>query len=119
MLASVVTTSDAQQTFKRTILQKVDLTDLTQREGVMITGEFPPGVESGRHTHPGTELGYLLEGTGVLEVEGMPPKTYKAGDTWTIEPGKVHNLKNTSDKTTRTIVTYVVEKGKPLASPAP
>jgi quercetin dioxygenase-like cupin family protein len=118
-LVGAMPTSDAQQAFKRTVLQKADLTDLDQREGVIITAEIPPGVETGRHTHPGTELAYLLEGSIVLEVEGLPAKTYKAGETWIIEPGKVHNAKGTSDTTARTLVVYVAEKGKPLASPAP
>lgn len=45
-----------QATFKRTVLQKVDLADLPGKESVMVLGEFPPGVQSGRHTHLGTEL---------------------------------------------------------------
>jgi quercetin dioxygenase-like cupin family protein len=119
VFVGTVPTSDAQQAFKRTVLQKSELTDLDQREGVMITGEIPPGVETGRHTHPGTELGYLIEGSIVLEVDGTSPKTYKAGDSWIIPPGQVHNAKGTGDTTARTLVVYVVEKGKPLASQAP
>jgi quercetin dioxygenase-like cupin family protein len=109
---------DAQQTFKRTELQKTDLAGVEGREGVMIQGEFPPGAEAGRHTHPGTELGYLIEGTLTLEVEGGSPATLHAGDSWTVAAGKVHSAKNMGDSPAKTIVVYVVEKGKPLASPA-
>lgn len=118
-LAGGTPAPNAEQAFKRTVLQKADLGDLGNREGVIVLVELPPGVESGRHTHPGTELGYLIEGSSVLEVEGVPPKTYKAGDTWIIEPGKIHNAKGAGDKAARILVTYVVEKGKPLATPAP
>jgi quercetin dioxygenase-like cupin family protein len=118
-LVGTAPTSDAQQAAKRTILQKAELADLDQREGLIITGEIPPGAETGRHTHPGTELGYLLEGSIVLEVEGTSPRTYKAGATWILAPGQVHNAKGSGDTTARTLVVYIVEKGKPLASPAP
>src|SRR5215213_748658 len=105
-----VPTSEAQQAFKRTVLRKADLADLENREGVMVLVELPPGAEAGRHTHPGTELGYLVEGSAVVEVEGEPPMAIEAGDTWIIGPGKVHNAKGTGDSPARIVVTYVVEK---------
>ncbi|MEK0083128.1 cupin domain-containing protein [Benzoatithermus flavus] len=120
ILSAPVSAADVQPLpFKRTVLQKADLADLTGREGLVVLVEVPPGVESGRHTHPGTELGYQIEGTSVLEVEGMPPRTLGPGDSWIIPAGKVHNARGTGDRPSRVIVTYVVEKGKPLASPAP
>ena len=111
--------SAQQQAIKRTVLQQVGLTDIEGRDGVMIQGEIPPGAESGRHVHPGTELGYLLEGALVLEVEGGAPMTLNVGSSWTVEANKVHNARNTGDSPAKTLVVYVVEKGKPLASPAP
>ena len=117
--ATTQTLSAQQQAIKRTVLQKTDLTGITSREGVMIQGEIPPGAESGRHVHPGTELGYLLEGALVLEVEGSAPMTLNAGSSWTVDASKVHNARNIGDSLAKTLVVYVVEKGKPLASPAP
>ena len=64
------------------------------RHAVQVLAEFGPGGATGKHTHPGEEVGYLLEGTLVLEVDGQPPRTLKAGDAFFVEPGKVHNGKN-------------------------
>jgi quercetin dioxygenase-like cupin family protein len=109
---------DAQPTFKRTVLQKVDLAGL-DRDGLIVLVEIPSGVEAGRHIHPGTELGYLVEGSAVLEVDGRPPATLVKGDSWVIEPGRPHNARGAGDRPALVVVTYVVEKGKPVASPAP
>ena len=117
--ATTQTLSAQQQAIKRTVLQQAELTDIEGRDGVMIQGEIPPGAESGRHVHPGTELGYLLEGTLVLEVEGGAPMTLNAGSSWTVEASKVHNARNIGDSPAKALVVYIVEQGKPLASPAP
>ena len=108
----------AQQTgFKRTVLQQVDLS-VPGREAVTAVAELQPGVAAGRHTHPGEEVGYVLEGTVLVEQEGKPPATLKAGQTFLIPAGAVHNATNTGQGPARVLATYIVEKGKPLATPA-
>lgn len=107
-----------QSAFKRTPLQKGDLS-IPGREAVQALAEIPVGVRVGRHTHPGEELGYVLEGTLLLEVEGKPPLRLKAGDVFFVEAGRPHDGSNEGPATTKVLTTYVVEKGKPLASPAP
>jgi quercetin dioxygenase-like cupin family protein len=108
----------AQQTgFKRTVLQQVDLS-VPGREAVTAVAELQPGVAAGRHTHPGEEVGYVLEGTVLVEQEGKPPATLKAGQTFLIAAGAVHNATNTGQGPARVLATYIVEKGKPLATPA-
>ena len=102
---------------KRTVLQKADITP--DREVVMAQAEISPGGETGRHTHPGVEVGYVLEGSTTVTLDGEEPKVYKAGDSYTIPYGKVHNARNVSDKAAKVLANYIVEKGKPLASPAP
>ena len=104
---------------KRTMLQKGDLIDIPGREVIMGTAEIPPGGSAGRHTHFGTEVGYVLEGTAVFEVEGYPPRELKPGDSYFVEPGKVHDAKVTSSGPAKVLAIYIVEKGKPLATPAP
>ena len=86
-------------------------------EAVMAIAEFPPGAATGRHRHPGVELGYVLEGSEILEHEGMAPDTLKAGDTFT-NTG-VHNARNPGASPAKVLVVYLVEKGKPLAEPVP
>jgi quercetin dioxygenase-like cupin family protein len=116
IVASATAVLAQQPAFKRTVLQTVELS-ITGREAVTAKVELPAGVTAGRHTHPGEEIGYVLEGTIVIELEGVS-KTLKAGDVFAIPAGKVHNATNTSSAPATIVSTYVLEKGKPLASPA-
>jgi quercetin dioxygenase-like cupin family protein len=102
---------------KRTILQRGDIGN--NMEVVLGLAEIPAGAASGRHIHFGTETGMLLEGTMSLEVDGEPTRLVKVGDTWLIGAGKVHNANVVGDTKAKVLSTYVVEKGKPLATPAP
>ena len=108
---------NAQQTgFTRTVLQKGDIS-APGREAVQVRAEFAPGVAAGKHTHPGEELGYVMEGTLQLEVEGKPPVMLKAGDVFFVEAGRIHDGINVGAGNAKVLATYVVEKGKPLATP--
>ena len=102
---------------KRTPLQKVEFP-----EGYStVTGiaEISAGGAAGRHTHPGIETGYVLEGEADLVVDGQPVKHLKAGDSYQIPAGAVHDAKVSGDKSVKVLGIYVVDKTKPLASPAP
>jgi quercetin dioxygenase-like cupin family protein len=103
--------------FTRTLLQDQDLS-AHDRHAVVARAEFAPGVAAGRHTHPGEELGYILEGTLELAIDGKPPVTLKAGDVFFVPAGLVHDGKNVGSGPAKVLATYVVEKGKPVASPA-
>jgi quercetin dioxygenase-like cupin family protein len=102
--------------FKRVELQRHDL-GTAGRETVVARGEFQPGAAVPKHTHPGEEIGYVLEGEFVLEVEGQPPANLKAGDTFFVPAGTTHAAKNPGKSGTMVLSTYIVEKGKPLATP--
>jgi len=111
-------TAVAQQSgIKRTPLQKIEFPDGYNT----VTGiaEVPAGGAAGRHTHPGIETGYVLEGEADLIVEGQPDKHLKAGDSYQIPAGVVHDAKTHGDKSLKVLGIYVVDKTKPLASPAP
>lgn len=118
LLAMLVTASSAQQTFTRTVLQRGDLS-VAGREAIMGRGDFPPGTETGKHTHFGEEIGYVLAGTMMLEVQGKAPITLKTGDVFMIPAGHVHSARNTGTTPAQVLATYVVEKGKTLTTPAP
>ena len=107
---------DKQAAFKRTMLQKNDLS-AQGREAVQVLAEFAPGAAAGKHTHPGEEMGYVLEGTLVLEVVGKKPVTLKAGDVFFVPAGVVHDGKNAGKGPAKVLATYVIEKGKPVATP--
>ena len=116
MAVGLVGWVQAQAGFQRTILQRGDLS-VAGHEGVMARVEFAPGGSAGKHTHPGEEITYVLEGTISLEVQGKPPATLKAGDVFFVEAGKVHDAKNIGTGPAKVVATYVVEKGKPMATP--
>ena len=101
---------------KRTPLQKFDVPG-TSYETVIGIAEIVPNVNIGRHTHPGPESGYMLEGEMTLLVDGQPPKLVKVGESYVVPPGAIHDAR-TGAAGAKVIATYVVEKGKPLASPA-
>lgn len=102
--------------FKRVELQRHDVGS-KDREAVVARGEFQPGAAVPKHTHPGEEFGYVLEGELTLEIEGQAPLTLKAGDTFFVPAGQVHSGKSSSKAATNVLSTYIVEKGKPLATP--
>jgi quercetin dioxygenase-like cupin family protein len=104
-------------TIKRTPLQKFDVPG-TNYETVIGMAEIVPNVNIGRHTHPGPESGFMLEGEMVLLVEGHPEKPLKAGESYQVPSSAIHDAKS-GPNGAKVIATYVVEKGKPLASPAP
>jgi quercetin dioxygenase-like cupin family protein len=101
-----------------TELQRRDIPG-TGLEGVTTMAEIPPGATTARHSHPGEDFGYLIEGTIVLYVDGNPPVTLKAGDVFFTERGHIHNARNIGTTTARAVDTYVVDKGKPGITPAP
>jgi len=109
--------SAQQPGFSRTVIQRGDLST-PGREVVSAIAEFQAGVTSGPHTHPGEEAGYLLEGSLVFEQAGKPAVTLKAGETFFVPAGTVHNATNKGTARTRVLATYIVEKGKPIATPA-
>lgn len=104
------------QNIKRTVLQRFDVLG-TSYETVIGIAEIVPNVAIGRHTHPGPEAGYLIEGSFELLIDGEQPRQLKAGDSYVVPLNTPHDAKTGSDGA-KVIATYVVEKGKPLASAA-
>jgi quercetin dioxygenase-like cupin family protein len=102
-----------QSGIKRTDLQRHDLS-VPGREVVQVRVELAPGVSFPKHTHPGEEIIYVLEGTWEYTVEGKPPVTLKAGEVLFIPAGTIHSAKNVGSGSGAELATYVVEKGKPL-----
>jgi quercetin dioxygenase-like cupin family protein len=114
MLAAVA--AQAPAPFKRTVLQQGDLS-APGREAVMAMAEIQPAAAAGRHTHPGEEIAYVLSGPVVIEIDGKPAKTYQTGEVFMIPPATIHNAKNPGSAVAKIVSTYVIEKGKPVATP--
>ena len=80
--------------------------------------EIEAGVTIGRHTHPGIESAYMIEGGFDLPIEGQPTRSFKPGDAIIVPANTPHAGGKNGDKKSRLLVTYILEKGKPIASPA-
>src|SRR5579864_5536729 len=102
-------------TVQRKILLTHDLA-IPGYQTVMGAVEIPPGGREGRHTHPGAVVVYIQEGVLTFDYEGNPTMTYKAGDSFFIEAGKIHEGINKGASPVKAVATFVVEKGKPLTS---
>jgi quercetin dioxygenase-like cupin family protein len=101
---------------KRTIVKTQDVSG--GRQAVIATVTIAPGTFAGRHTHPGEEISYVMEGEGEVLIEGQPPLPIKAGDGFVVPAGAVHDAHNTGSVPIKLAAVYYVEKGKPLATPA-
>ena len=74
-----------------------------------------PGEQVPRHTHPGIESTYVLEGAGIVRVDGLPDKLVKAGDWFQVAPNVPHSVQIASEGAL-VVGNYVVEKDKPLTT---
>ena len=99
----------------RTDLQRHDLS-VAGREVVQVRVDFGPGAAFGKHTHPGEEIAYVIEGLLEYQLEGKPPVTLKAGEVLFIPAGTIHTAKNVGSGNAAELATYIVEKGKPLVT---
>jgi quercetin dioxygenase-like cupin family protein len=98
---------------KRTDLQQHDLS-APGREVVQARVDLGSTAPFVKHTHPGEEIIYVLEGTLEYQIEGQPPTTVKAGDVLFVPAGAVHAVRNAGSSNAAELATYVVEKGKPI-----
>jgi quercetin dioxygenase-like cupin family protein len=113
--AGLMAPAAGQEGIKRTELGTMDFPPGYQT--VMGYAELAKGTCSGRHTHPGIETSYLLEGEGIVKIDGQPDQHLKAGDPIRIPAGVVHQACATAG--VKAVTVHVIEKGKPLVSPAP
>jgi quercetin dioxygenase-like cupin family protein len=117
-LTSVAPRSDAQVGLERKILLQQDLA-IQGFETILAEVTIAVGGREGRHLHNGTLIGHILEGELTLELQGEPTKIVKAGESVLIPPLQVHEGLNKGGVPIKALVTFVVEKGKPLTTPAP
>ena len=76
--------------------------------------EFAPGVVAARHSHPGEEIVYVVEGSLEYRLDGRPAVTLQVGDTLFIPAGAIHAVENAGSGNGAELATYIVEKEKPL-----
>ena len=98
---------------RRTDLQRHDLS-APGHEMIQTRVDFDPGVLAPRHSHPGEEIVYALDGLLEYQLDGEPPVTIEAGEVVFIPAGTIHAVKNVGSGNGAELATYIVEKGKPL-----
>jgi quercetin dioxygenase-like cupin family protein len=101
---------------KRTIMQRADVPG-TNLETIYASLEIAAGFKAGRHNHPGVVMAHIVEGDFWLQLDDEPERVLHAGESLTIPDRAIHN-EGATDKPVKLDVVYVVEKGKPLVSPA-
>ena len=117
LVVAAAAPSAQQPGFTRALMQDQNLS-VPGRHAVVARAEFIPGGQAGKHTHPGEELGYVVEGTLELMIQGQPARTVKAGEVFFVPAGVVHDGRNVGNGKAVVLATYIVETGKPVASPA-
>jgi len=117
--ALIVASLLAQQTIQaqpagitRTDLQRHDLS-VPGHEAIQVRVDFEPGAAFPKHSHPGEEIIYVLQGSLEYQLQGKQPVTLKAGDVLFVPAGTIHAAKNVGSGTASELATYIVEKGKP------
>ena len=107
-----------QEAVRRAELLKTELGLMAGKEANLVLVEFEPGAAVAKHFHPGDELVYILEGSVILEVDGLPAITLKAGDTFHQPPKQVHSGQNASTTDpVKLLVIWIVDKGQPITVP--
>ena len=98
-----------------TVLQRTTLKGAPGWEAILVQRIVPAGAESGKHTQSGNEIVYIQEGSVILEVQGKPAVTLKAGEAFSTVAGEVHNVKNASSSApVKALAFYVAKKGARL-----
>jgi quercetin dioxygenase-like cupin family protein len=100
---------------KRTDLLQQDMS-IPGRQAIQVRVDFAPGVVAGRHSHPGEEIAYVIEGVLEYQFDGQPPVTLKAGEALFIPAGAVHTARNVGTGNAAELATYIVDKSKPLVT---
>jgi len=86
---------------------------VTVRTLVDAGGEVQP------HTHPGVEMAYIVSGEALVTMKGKAPQHLAAGGSFSAPPDTVHSVRNAGAGVLTILSTYVVDKTRPIASPAP
>ena len=111
--------ADAGAQPERKVLERHDQSGVTGKEVVIGTATLPAGTSIGFHDHPGDEIGYIMKGSVIWKVRGQPDKTLKVGDSFFNPRGSVHSIASADSGDSVVISTWIVDKGKPMATPVP
>ena len=110
----------AQQPLTRTDLLKLDMGEVKNSAMNVWVADIPPGAATGRHSHPTPRFVYVIEGAVVVEPDGKPPQTFKAGQAFAEMPDEIHNLRNASStESAKALGFQYARTDQPLQTNAP
>lgn len=118
LFASAPHAADNNYVPARTILQQTDVPGGNYTVILAVT-EIAPKMVAARHTHPGVEVSYVLQGEGDFVIDGKEPMHVKAGQSFRLESGVKHSVINTGGGAMKILAVYTIPKGAQLATPAP
>lgn len=104
-----------QPAINRTVLRRADVPG-THYEVIYALVTIAAHSVVARHTHPGMVFGYLVRGNYTILIDGSP-HLIRAGETWEVPGGVVHEERTGVDGA-EILAVFTVEKGKPLTSAA-
>jgi quercetin dioxygenase-like cupin family protein len=115
---NVVSSSMALQTAQAGAQQLMaqPLLDLPGREVRMTLLDRAPGASSPPHRHPGHHtFGYVIEGSYEFGINGEPPRTLTAGDTFYEPPSALHSTSRnpSADQQLKIVVFMVADQKNP------
>ena len=108
----------AAPTVTRTVLNQQDLA-VPGWASALVRVDLPVGAREGRHQHPGTLIATVLEGVLTLDYEGKPTTQYKVGETFPVEPNKIHEGINRGTVPVKLLASFVFPKDKPMTIQVP
>lgn len=92
------------------LLQTSALPELPGKQAILLKVHYRPGTSSAAHTHPGSVFAYVLEGAVVSQLDGQPPVTYHAGQSWYEAPGARHLVsRNASTTAPATLLVWMTK----------
>ncbi|MDX5422251.1 MAG: cupin domain-containing protein [Hymenobacteraceae bacterium] len=98
---------------KRTDLLQANLQERVISSVKVIEVEFEAGQKGPYHRHPCPVVGYIVEGTCLMQVEGEPARILKAGEAF-YEPAHtpIVHFDNYSDSKPMKFIAYYLLHGK-------
>jgi quercetin dioxygenase-like cupin family protein len=116
LVASIASAALADEP-RRTVLKRADLTG-TNMEIIIAVLEVPPGNTIARHSHPGEEAVYVLDGATLRFPDGreVARPAGEAGVNVRDVPHAGYQV--VGDKTLKLLTVHIVDKGKPMTVPA-
>ena len=91
------------------------LTDISGKDGLMLTVEYPPGASDCIHRHNAHAFLYVLEGSVVMQVKGGKQVTLTPGQTFYEGSNDIHIVGRNASNTepAKFVVFLVKDKGAP------